>query len=1513
MSKSKILLISLLSIGILSIGMFAIVLAQESEPMPASEEAIKDMEITIEDLGASPATILPDSIFHPFKRFGRNFMEAITFDPIKDAELKLQHANQELSEIKQLIDKNGMENIDQDDLINSVEWFEGKMEKIKDASETLKNEKSDNLAEVETFLNDLTDKQFKGHKVFEGFHGEIAENKDKIENSENIFATMKDKQSNTLKRFGETLTVIDDPERISERLSSVANNQKGSEFKLIKTNEILKKLEEQAPDQAKEAIEKAQEKTFENFQEDMAELPPIVRAEKFEKYTSSMPGDETVYLSIFEKIKQLPNVPQDILEKIEEVKEFTVKRFEDKIERFEDPKVKDQFFENLNGNDLDDILALEELKSKITAKQKEIKNRIDKEYTEGVIEFKKQFTDAQSKTQANRFERMIKEMTSNPNPKIMKLINELEQEVSQDSEKKAFIEDIKIKTKTEFENKFRQEGDRFFDRISTFNPEDMMIFKEIGQTQSFDTGMMEKFLNYQTNIFKEHIQEIESPEMFNRFDERMRLAPIEVINTIKTIDNDFGNAMQFKARKMMEMELELKEREMQMEMERAWRENEDNFQIQLRQVQSDEEKAKIYEQRREQDFSLMKIEFENRKAIMEARFSSDPFCDAICQEVQRTYLEQDMANREWHLQEDARMREFELEIQMKNQMQQDPFAGKCYDPRSCMEYCNQNPSAPGCGGMGQMPIDPYMMPRTEGSVMPGMPIGPPPCPQGQINIPTGPGQWVCKQDPYYRPPESFRQCPPGNFWNEQKGFCEFDQSLFQPMPMPGEPYPGPYPPTPPMTFCGPGEYWDNMRGCVQENIIKCGPGEYWDFYEQNCRMDNWKSCPPGEYWDQGRNSCIRDVVNQVQNCQPGQFYDYFKRMCIAEHFPIQCGPNEHWDAGTQSCRPSSPVVSCPVGQYWDDMKKICVSNTVPNQEVCSTEWNPVCGVDNITYSNECNAMQKGITWKYRGECTTINDQPPVSGYCGDGICENEEYCPQDCEIQPIIECNNNNYCDYNENPTSCPNDCMVTAPEVCPSNMYNDYTSSYTCSYSNCPNGCSYDQNGCPINCTTSESICPENPYTTSDGVCDHTTCPNGCNFINACPSSCMIEGIYSCGGYIDSMSCINQGCIWCSDINACYIPGHICGSSGTCPTNSFTTSAGACNYTTCPNGCNFINGCPNECIATTMEVDCANYTDPASCYADPSCGKWCEGESSPHSCFTPNYSCGTMMTCPSTIYNNYTSTAYCNIANCPYGCNFDNTGCPISCMTNENVSVICPSTIYNNYTTDYFCNSAECPNGCIFDYNGCPTGCNIMNSETSMGCGSYTDYDSCSASPGCIWCEGESSPYSCFGEDFHTCGENTINCYSFNNNDTCAVAGCTWCTTDSICHDQGYECTMPSCPEIYDPGTCDYQGCVWCESDYMCHESGYTCTSSCPPCDWDTCPNGCEMNYDGCWTSGTCMSSPPPTMSCNYDNICDYDETMESCPSDCSGGCMDPECSTPPPASIFGSIKIFFQRLFGF
>ena len=91
-------------------------------------------------------------------------------------------------------------------------------------------------------------------------------------------------------------------------------------------------------------------------------------------------------------------------------------------------------------------------------------------------------------------------------------------------------------------------------------------------------------------------------------------------------------------------------------------------------------------------------------------------------------------------------------------------------------------------------------------------------------------------------------------------------------------------------------------------------------------------------------------------------------------------------------------LTCPAGQYCDfgvgqcqvaDAQGTC--KTKP--EVCTREYNPVCGCDNKTYGNACAAAAAGVSIDHKGECN-----PPKPQACGGiaGIkCPDDQICVDD--------------------------------------------------------------------------------------------------------------------------------------------------------------------------------------------------------------------------------------------------------------------------------------------------------------------------------------------------------------------------------------------------------------------------------------------------------------------------------------------------------------------------------------
>ena len=290
--------LKILFLGLVLLFALGIVLAQE-----VADEAVNlDEDIQPEDLEIKKPRLLPDNPFYFLKNWVREIRSFFAFTPLAKAKLKVKFANEKLMELKMMI----KEKKDPERIKKATEGYQKEIEEIKAKVERIKEKAKEN-PEVDKFLNKFIHQQTLHQKLLQRLETQVPPQ---------AFEKIKEARERHLERFGEVMTKLEDRWNVlQEKLEKITEEQKGSEFKDFKNLEVLKGLEEKVPEEAKEAIRKAQENALKRLQGDLEKMSPEDQ-EKFKEYTERISGEKERHLEILENLKleirAIPKPPEPL-------------------------------------------------------------------------------------------------------------------------------------------------------------------------------------------------------------------------------------------------------------------------------------------------------------------------------------------------------------------------------------------------------------------------------------------------------------------------------------------------------------------------------------------------------------------------------------------------------------------------------------------------------------------------------------------------------------------------------------------------------------------------------------------------------------------------------------------------------------------------------------------------------------------------------------------------------------------------------------------------------------------------------------------------------------------------------------------------------------------------------------------------------------------------------------------------------------------------------------------------
>lgn len=508
-----------------------VIAEEETPPLEIQEMVEADETVTHQDLEIKEPKILPDNPFYMVKNIFRGVKKALTFDPMKKAELELQYADEKLVEAKKLVEKNKDKMKEEkerkrvgDRVEKALDAYAKDVEKIENRTEKLKEKLKDN-PKFEKFIDKFTDHEFKHQRLLDKIEKDIPGGE--------IIEKVEEVGAGSLENLGKVLNRFKEPEEIKDKIVEITEGQQGSDFKHFKNLEVLEELEERVPEQAKEAIRHAQENTFKRMEDHMAGMAEEHR-DKFKDYVKHISGNEARHLEVIHDFENR-DMPDFIRETMEEAREMAMRRIEIRMREFRFDDQREAFLKDFEGGEMEDLRIIKELENNLPP------NVIDKILDikhKAMAKFKKKFE------MADRPEEFFAEMERFHDVKQFEVLKEIEKIIPED--KKEPFAKIKEKAMDEMkadieEARDMQERMMKFEKLAGDAPEHIAILKEFGPPPEIMTEIMkeqaEKIARrvetvedaQRLEFLKQRIEEEETvrrelerrhPDIFRKIDER---------------------------------------------------------------------------------------------------------------------------------------------------------------------------------------------------------------------------------------------------------------------------------------------------------------------------------------------------------------------------------------------------------------------------------------------------------------------------------------------------------------------------------------------------------------------------------------------------------------------------------------------------------------------------------------------------------------------------------------------------------------------------------------------------------------------------------------------------------------------------------------------------------------------------------------------------------------------------------------------------------------------------------
>lgn len=252
--------------------------------------AVQNAEnVAIADLGVSDPGLLPTNPFYFLKEFGRNVQRVFTFNAVSKAELELKIANEKAAEVKRIQE---IVPNDNNAIIKGLENYKDAQENLKSRLESLNI--SSTTPGADKLMNSIAVDSVLHQKVLDeiGFRAG-----DSVE-VRNIIDLTKGRIDDSIMSVAK-----ENPVNFATSLENAFIGSKGSEFKYIRSLEIIDRLESKAPEEARASLNRLRENFSNQLGENIKTTAQSSGPEVVQRVLSEMPGDAIRKAAIIDELK----------------------------------------------------------------------------------------------------------------------------------------------------------------------------------------------------------------------------------------------------------------------------------------------------------------------------------------------------------------------------------------------------------------------------------------------------------------------------------------------------------------------------------------------------------------------------------------------------------------------------------------------------------------------------------------------------------------------------------------------------------------------------------------------------------------------------------------------------------------------------------------------------------------------------------------------------------------------------------------------------------------------------------------------------------------------------------------------------------------------------------------------------------------------------------------------------------------------------------------------------------